>query len=1132
MELLPLPNTTIDSYHIIQEIGRGGMAHIFEAEHVETKRRVALKMLATSNDADRLTERFEQEFKALSRLNHPNVLQVYECGTFGNRPYFTMELLQGTTLKEVISQWMLIPPTERFSKARHTLLQMAAALDHIHQYGWIHRDVTPSNIMVLNDGTIKLMDFGVVKIPGTERTIAGEMIGTVAYMAPEQIQNQTLDSRTDLYSLGATLYLVLTGHRPFNAKTLGGYLQKHLQETPAPPSSYSPMLPKDLEETCLRLLEKSPDDRFASANHLLQFISLSTTIIKERRLFGRTREMHLLQEKIASLALGQGGIVLLEGSNGMGKTQLLQAAARLLKQFDVPHTFCKSRSPQQPMYETFQPLLNELSHNERSTLFQDKAKRDDSWEFFAQIRTLMNTAQTRCILLDNIERSDAASLRLLEFMINASLDDGLPILFIVTIDNDSSDIAFDTILSEKKHLNRIKRIPVLPLKPAAVEEWLLCFATNEPNIKQMAERLFIESEGAPFILDEMIKALRSSNVLSSNIRGEMRIDSEEIQTIPLPLSDSIQASILERFQELPLLERHIIDLLTVSEQGLSFELLLEILNALYPDRKTLELPDLQIAIQHLLEIDLVQHRDVESQIIVEVAHQWYKEIFLPNISAEMLRKHHHCLGVALERQHLHNINRIVETLAYHFEQARSYGKAYAYLWQSACKLRYRSLFYESRSYLDRAYRIEPMAREHIALYEADQKLAEVFLTHSFLSHQLNDTEQAQKMATRADQLAGEQHNYALMAKVATEKARQARDLYNLAEADLQIKRALQYADRAGQPTLSILPLYENGALLWDKGEPEQARTLFEKALELSEQLHHSFGIAKANNGLGVLAMSLGDSAQARKNFEAAISHSTEHHRIEDLVIARTNLSELFHCIGYFKKALVLLNTTISESLEYRFEFGVSIALRHSAILLIDLGKYAEAREQAQSALEINRSQHNQQEYLASLVVWLRCHFSSGNWHSVGPRLEEALQLLPLFDSEGYSPIVYSWNARLQVHLHKDIEGAVVLLERAVTLVKPNRKFQEVRCMLNIARGWKAVGYTEQAVHYGNLALALANQSGYRYYAMRSRQLLSTVVSDSVLRSRHHSIAEALTRSLASSLSKSDATSFLSRNLLQ
>ena len=260
-------------------------------------------------------------------------------------------------------------------------------------------------------------------------------------------------------------------------------------------------------------------------------------------------------------------------------------------------------------------------------------------------------------------------------------------------------------------------------------------------------------------------------------------------------------------------------------------------------------------------------------------------------------------------------------------------------------------------------------------------------------------------------------------------------------------------------------------------------------------------------------------------------HSTKQHRIEDLVIARTNLSELFHCIGYFTKAVNLLNATIKESLNFRFDFGVSIALRHSAILHIDLGRYSEAKEQAQSALDLNRSQHNQQEYLAALVVWLRCHFSAGNWESVGPRLEEALDLLPQYDSEGYSPIVLSWKARMQLHLHQDVEGARALLALASKRIKPNRKFQEVRCLLNIARAWKASDNTKNAVNFAKDALAIANQSGYRYYAMRSRQLLSTVVVDPVESSRHHSIAESLTRSLASSLSKMDAESFLARNMV-
>jgi len=1128
----PEHNTILDDYRILQEIGRGGMARIFEAEHTVTKQRCALKILAPSDEAYRMSERFLQEYKALSRLKHPNVLRVFECGTFQNRPYFSMELLNGTTLKDSIEGWMRLPSTERFSKARHVLLQVTAALDHIHQRGWIHRDVTPANIMLLKDGSVKLMDFGVIKIPGSEQTVVGEVIGTIAYMAPEQIKNQSLDSRTDLYSLGASLYLMLTGKRPFSARTLAGYIQKHLTTEPTPPSTHVAMIPKDLETACLRLLQKSPDDRFASANHLLQYISLSTNIIRNRKLFGRAQEMHRLQESIATLSRGQGGVVLLEGGHGMGKTRLLQGAERLLEDFSIPYNFCHSHSPQQPMYDTFLGLFNEFSNSDRtSVLVRENINGDDSWEIYSLIRNQFENETHRCLLLDNLELADEGSLRLLEFLLQSSLDEQLPVLFIITVDTDSSKHYVQDILSKRIDPQETKRIPVVPLKPSAVEEWLLCSALNETNISVMAHRLHTESEGAPYILDEMIKTLQKLDIVPTDIRRKMKISEDAISTVPLPLPDFIQDVILERIQNLPPFERAIIELLTVSEQGIPFRLLLEIIHEFVKGMERLHPSMLQQTLERLVRLDMVELREQDGEQLVEIAHLWYREIFLPNLKEFRRKQYHHCLGVSLERHHIHNIPRVVETLSYHFEQAQSYGKAYAYLWQSANKLRQRSLFEKAREYLDRAIVIEPKARAHLALYEANEKLADIYLSHSYLSHQLNDTTRATEMAHLADQIACEQHNPSLLAKVATEKARQARDLYNLKEADLQIKRALRYADEAGQPSLSILPLYESGALLWEAGHPEQARSLFEQSLQLSEQLHDSFGIAKVNNGLGVLSMSLGDSAQARKSFEAAIAHSTKNHRIEDLVIARTNLSELFHCIGYFTKALQLLNATIKESLDFQFHFGVSIALRHSAILLIDLGRYSEAKEQAQSALDLNREQHNQQEYLAALVVWLRCHFSGGHWEDIGDRLEEAIDLLPKYDSEGYTPIVLSWKARMQMQLHKDTAGASALLDLAKERIKPNRKFQEVRCMLNIARGWTSVGNRNKAIHFANEALAMANKSGYRYYAMRSRHLLSTLVPDEKLRLRHQSIADSLVKSLASSLSKMDAESFLTRNMV-
>ena len=156
-------------------------------------------------------------------------------------------------------------------------------------------------------------------------------------MAPEQ-PNQ-LDSRTDLYSLGASLYLMLTERLLEKEWLPAGYVQKHLTTEPTPPSTHVAMIPTDLETACLRLLQKSPDDRFASANHLLQYISLSTRIIRNRRLFGRAQEMHQLQENVATLARGQGGIVLLEGRHGMAVLVYYRAHKNCSKTSAYPLTF-------------------------------------------------------------------------------------------------------------------------------------------------------------------------------------------------------------------------------------------------------------------------------------------------------------------------------------------------------------------------------------------------------------------------------------------------------------------------------------------------------------------------------------------------------------------------------------------------------------------------------------------------------------------------------------------------------------------------------------------------------------------------------------------------------------------------
>ena len=225
-----------------------------------------------------------------------------------------------------------------------------------------------------------------------------------------------------------------------------------------------------------------------------QYISLSTRIIRDRKLFGRAQEMHLLQECVATLARGQGGVVLLEGPHGMGRTRLLSGAEKLLEDFSIPYNFCNSHSPQQPMYDTFQGLFNEFSNSDRtSVLVRENINRDDSWEIYSLLRSRLEGQSQRCLLIDNLEMADEGSLRLLEFLLLSSLDDQHRFYSLLPLTQTQKEPIHD--IRQESRSGRGKENPVAT-KSAAVEEWLLCSALNEPNIAIMAHRLHTESEGA------------------------------------------------------------------------------------------------------------------------------------------------------------------------------------------------------------------------------------------------------------------------------------------------------------------------------------------------------------------------------------------------------------------------------------------------------------------------------------------------------------------------------------------------------------------------------------------------------------------------------------------------------------
>lgn len=352
-------NRVILHYKILQKIGSGGMGVVFRAMDLKLEREVALKFLPRRyNSNPAMKERFKREARAAAALDHPNIGGVFEVGETGDgRLYIAMPFYKGKTLKEKIFEKSI---TVR--NAVEFTAQIADGLDHAHRKGIVHRDIKPENIMICEDGGLKILDFGIAKIADAEATQKGILLGTISYMSPEQAAGETVDPRTDLWSLGLVLYEMLTGRQPFKDDEISTMISTILLREPTPVSQITENIPPELEKIVVKSLKKNKSERYKTARELFEdLLRLNQCLSLENNF----PTVNFKNEKFAPLALkfetpnnlsaqltplvGRGReiveikdlllrddirLVTLSGIGGTGKTRLSHKIAReLLSEF-------------------------------------------------------------------------------------------------------------------------------------------------------------------------------------------------------------------------------------------------------------------------------------------------------------------------------------------------------------------------------------------------------------------------------------------------------------------------------------------------------------------------------------------------------------------------------------------------------------------------------------------------------------------------------------------------------------------------------------------------------------------------------------------------------------------------------
>src|SRR5215216_5190190 len=278
---------TLGPYRIINQIGKGGMATVYKAYQPSVDRYVAIKVLPSQlAESKEFATRFQQEARIIAKLEHPHILPVFDYGESDGIPYFVMRYLEAGTLKDKMELGRPLPLNE----IDKIFTQLADALSYAHTHGVVHRDLKPANALIDSFGNVFLTDFGIARLlesASPRLTQTDAVMGTPAYISPEQAQGMPVDQRSDIYSLGIILYEMVTGGVPFVADTPLAVLFKHISDPLPLPSKVKPDIPESIEKVILKALAKDPQDRFATAS---DFVAAWKEAVEETKAARKTRE--------------------------------------------------------------------------------------------------------------------------------------------------------------------------------------------------------------------------------------------------------------------------------------------------------------------------------------------------------------------------------------------------------------------------------------------------------------------------------------------------------------------------------------------------------------------------------------------------------------------------------------------------------------------------------------------------------------------------------------------------------------------------------------------------------------------------------------------------------------------------
>ena len=1068
----------IAHYEIKELIGRGGMGAVFKAVDTRLSRTVALKILTAMDlPEEEMRERFLREARAGALLNHPGIVTIYDVGEDQGQQYIAMEYVEGRTLRQLLQKHRPDP-----LEVIDIVMATGQALSSAHASGIIHRDIKSDNIMVTKDGQVKVMDFGLAKIQGASvLTKEGEIMGTVAYMSPQQATGEAIDHRSDIFSLGVILYELLTGQRPFTGDQEIVVVFSLLNEEPMGVRELNREVPQELEQIVFKALRKEPQDRYQQMDQMvedlgklrqammaggeatlaeLELVAAEELAVEEEREFqaqlvGREEKLAALKELLHRATLGEGQTVFISGEAGIGKTRLVGELAKHAKTKKIRtltgHCLHKMSSyPYQPFVEIIQEyfqikgvqgvqnlevFLEKKAPELKAQLSvlkiflnlegHEKANVVNREELLQTINRLIErVAAERPLILfvDDLQWADEDTLSLFHF--TSRWIRRAKVLLVGTyrpedlsLPGDESSRLLPRVSQEMNREGLVRQISLERLRGEHLVPMVGSLFAGAEFGEDFYQVLFAETEGNPLFVLETLKLMRAEGMIYRDDDTFHLRESSQNLAIPSKVHDVIK----RRLQRLNEEEREILELASVEGEVFDSATVAE----------CLDLNRIQL-LKKLQRLEREHHVIHTVERRYRFDHARIQDLLYQEILPELRLEYHLLVGGHL-RDHFSEDEQVIPRIAHHLVEGGDLKGALPFLIKAGERAKRVFANAEAVGHFERALQISGQLsfkdeRERTAyLAKVQENLGDIYA----LTGKHHQAVESLASALKLDGLSG---NVCSRLQRKTSGVLERQGKYDEALAALQrAQEAVGHMveEPSGRREMGRISI-DRGAVRYKMGELEKAKEEIQKGLALLEGTEALGHQAAGYHYLGVVSRSRGDYQRAVQMHRRSLELREKTGDRWGVALSYNNLGIAYKNQGKKEEAAQMYQRCLEIFEQIGYKLGVAGLYNNLGSLAQDRGDYQKAREMFQRSLEIREQIGNRHGVAMSLTnLGLVC-LESGDHAGACDILSKSLELQKELGLGDFESITCSYLAQACAHLGR-LDKAEKMVDEAVTL---------------------------------------------------------------------------------------------------